>query len=85
LPVSGCGTNASVRVLSDLFPARVLATGRCEMMKANQEKKNLTGQDKSQDDLVDAGHQQTPEGLQRDRKPPLDKNVGRASSEKDTK
>ena len=54
-------------------------------MKASQEKKNLTdqgltGKDKSQDDLVDAGNQKTPEGLKRDRTPPLDKNVGRESS-----
>jgi hypothetical protein len=52
-------------------------------MKANQEKKHLTRQDKSQDDLVDSGNQQTPEGLKRDRTPPLDKNVGRGSSNKE--
>ena len=52
-------------------------------MKAEQEKKNLTGKDKSQGDLVDAGHQQTPDGLQRDRKPPLDKNVGRKPPDED--
>jgi hypothetical protein len=53
-------------------------------MKANQEKKALTGRDKSQDDLVDAGHQETPEGLQRERKPPLDKDRGRQSSTEGT-
>jgi hypothetical protein len=54
-------------------------------MKAEQEKKKLTGYDKSQGDLVDGGDQQTPEGLQRDRKPPLDKNVGRKSPDEDSK
>jgi hypothetical protein len=46
-------------------------------MKAHREKTDLTGKDKSQDDLVDGGEQQTPEGLKRERKGPLDKNVGR--------
>ena len=54
-------------------------------MKAEQEKKKLTGHDKSQGDLVDIGNQQTPEGLQRDRTPPLDKNVGRAPPEENSK
>ena len=47
------------------------------MAKANQEKTGLTGKDKSQDDLVDGGPQELPEGLKRERKGPLDKNVGR--------
>jgi hypothetical protein len=46
-------------------------------MKAHEEKKDLTGKDKSQGDLVDGGAQETPEGLKRDRKGPLDKDVGR--------
>jgi hypothetical protein len=46
-------------------------------MKAENEKKDLTGKDKSQDDLVDGGPQETPEGLKRERKGPLDKDVGR--------
>ena len=47
------------------------------MTKASEEKKDLTGKDKSQGDLVDGGAQETPEGLKRERKSPLDKNVGR--------
>jgi len=51
---------------------------RCiPMTKAHEEKSDLTGQDKSQDDLVDGGKQKTPEGLKREPKGPLDKNVGR--------
>jgi hypothetical protein len=44
---------------------------------AHEEKADLTGKDKSQDDLVDGGAQETPEGLKREGKGPLDKNVGR--------
>ena len=45
--------------------------------QAHEEKKELTGKDKSQDDLVDGGLQETPEGLKRERKGPVDKEVGR--------
>jgi hypothetical protein len=51
--------------------------GRGPKLKSHEEKKDLTGKDKSQDDLVDGGEQQMPEGLKRERKGPLDKNVGR--------
>jgi len=47
------------------------------MAKANEEKTDLKGQDKQQGDLVDGGAQEIPEGLTRERKGPLDKNVGR--------
>ena len=47
------------------------------MTKAHEEKKDLDGKDKSQGDLVDGGQQQTPEGLKRERKGPVDKDVGR--------
>jgi hypothetical protein len=48
------------------------------MTKAEQEKIGLKGEDKRQDDLQDApGNAYTPEGLQRPRKGPYDKNVGR--------
>ncbi len=36
-------------------------------MKAHEEKKDLTGKDRSHDDLVGGGEQQTPEGLKRER------------------
>ena len=40
----------------------------------------LRGPDKQQGDLVDQG-QEMPEGLKRPRKPPLDKDAGRAYEE----
>ena len=46
------------------------------MTKANQEPTGLTGKDKSQGDLQ-GGEKELPEGLKRERKGPLDKNVGR--------
>jgi hypothetical protein len=45
--------------------------------KAHEEKKGLEGHDKVQDDLTDGGTQEIPEGLKRERKGPLGKNVGR--------
>ena len=50
---------------------------RFDVSKANEEKKGLTGKDKSQGDLVNGGPTETPEGLKRERKGPLDKNEGR--------
>ena len=48
------------------------------MTKAEQEKIGLKGGDKRQGDLQDGpGDSHTPEGLQRPRKGPYDKNVGR--------
>jgi hypothetical protein len=49
------------------------------MTKAEQEKSGLQGGDKRQGDLQNPAHKpiETPEGLQRERKRPLDKNVGR--------
>ena len=49
------------------------------MTKAEQEKTGLQGSDKQQGDLQNPAHQsiETPEGLQRERKGPLDKNAGR--------
>jgi hypothetical protein len=47
------------------------------MTKAHEEKKDLDGKDKSQGDLVDGGELKTLEGLRRERKGPLDKDVGR--------
>ena len=48
------------------------------MTKAEQEKTRLKGGDKTQGNLQDApGDDHTPEGLERERKGPLDKNVGR--------
>lgn len=48
------------------------------MTKAHEEKKDLDGKDKSQGgDLVDGGMQKTPEGLKRERKGPIDNEVGR--------
>jgi hypothetical protein len=49
------------------------------MIKAEQEKTGLKGGDKQQGDLRNPAHQpiDTPEGLERERKGPLDKNVGR--------
>jgi hypothetical protein len=47
------------------------------MVKAHQEKTGLAGQDKSQGNLRDGGPPETPEGLKRERKGPLDKNEGR--------
>ncbi|WP_157100111.1 hypothetical protein [Rhodoplanes sp. Z2-YC6860] len=41
-----------------------------------EEKKGLTGQDKSQDDLR-GGENELPEGLKRERKGPIDKDKGR--------
>jgi hypothetical protein len=46
------------------------------MPKAEQEKTGLEGKDKSQGDLR-GGEQELPEGLQRERKGPLDKHRGR--------
>jgi hypothetical protein len=40
LPVSGCGANASVRVLSNLFPARAPANTRPDQYQARR--KSLT-------------------------------------------
>jgi hypothetical protein len=40
------------------------------------EEKEGRAPDKSQGDLIDGGKQESPEGLKRDRKGPLDKNVG---------
>jgi len=54
------------------------------MTKANQEKTGLTGQDKSQGDLVDGGPQETPEGLKRERKGPLSKTNGRKDNGQQT-
>jgi hypothetical protein len=45
--------------------------------KAHEEKQGLQGHDKAQGDLTDVGAQDTPEGLKRERKGPLDKNTGR--------
>jgi hypothetical protein len=50
---------------------------RSTMTKAHEEKKDLDGKDKSQGDLVDGGELRTPEGLKRERKGPVDKDVGR--------
>jgi hypothetical protein len=47
------------------------------MTKAHEEKKDLDGKDKSQGDLVDGGELKTPEGLKRERKGPVDKDVRR--------
>ena len=47
------------------------------MTKAHEERKDLDGKDKSQGDLVDGGELKPPEGLRRERKGPLDKDVGR--------
>ena len=47
------------------------------MTQAHDEKKDLDGKDKSQGDLVDGGLQKTPEGLKRERKGPIDNEVGR--------
>jgi hypothetical protein len=48
------------------------------MIKAEQEKTGLTGLDKRQDDLRSASDDDhRPEGLERERKGPFDKNVGR--------
>ena len=41
------------------------------------EKPGLAGDDKSQGNLTDGGPQQTPEGLKRQSKGPLDKDTGR--------
>jgi hypothetical protein len=45
--------------------------------KAEQEKTGLKGRDKQQDDLQNAPDNELPEGLQRARKGPYDKYVGR--------
>lgn len=49
------------------------------MIKAEHEKTGLSGGDKQQDDLRDAAQPShaMPEGLERERKGPLDKNKGR--------
>jgi hypothetical protein len=47
------------------------------MTKAEQEKTGLTGGDKQQGDLQNAPDNELPEGLQRERKGPYDKRVGR--------
>jgi hypothetical protein len=47
------------------------------MTKAEQEKTGLKGGDKQQGDLQNAPDNELPEGLQRERKGPYDKNVGR--------
>ena len=48
------------------------------MAKAEQEKTGLKGDDKRQDALQDApGDDHTPQGLKRERKGPLDKDLGR--------
>jgi hypothetical protein len=48
------------------------------MTKAEQEKTGLKGGDKQQGDLQNPAQPiDAPEGLQRERKGPLDKNVGR--------
>jgi hypothetical protein len=67
--------HAQQHVVATLEPVTSTIPGR--EMKAHEEKKDLTGKDKSQGDLVDGGAQETPEGLKRDRKGPLDKDVGR--------
>ena len=50
------------------------------MTKANEEKTGLTGSDKSQGDLQDSGGIKKPEGLERERKGPLNKDHGRNTS-----
>jgi hypothetical protein len=45
--------------------------------KAEQEKTGLKGGDKQQGDLQNAPDNELPEGLQRERKGPYDKDVGR--------
>jgi hypothetical protein len=62
---------------SGLHDGRPSAGERGSMTKAHEEKKDLDGKDKSQGDLVDCGEQQTPEGLKRERKGPVDKDIGR--------
>ena len=47
------------------------------MTKAEQEKTGLKGRDKQQGDLQNAPDNELPEGLQRERKGPYDKHVGR--------
>ena len=47
------------------------------MTKAEQEKTGLKGSDKQQGDLQNAPDNELPECLQRERKGPYDKNVGR--------
>jgi hypothetical protein len=47
------------------------------MTKAEQEKTGLTGGDKEQGDLHNTPDNELPEGLQRERKGPYDKHVGR--------
>ena len=47
------------------------------MTKAEQEKTGLKGGDKQQGDLQNAPDNELPEGLQRERKGPYDKRVGR--------
>jgi hypothetical protein len=47
------------------------------MKKAKWEKIGLAGDDKQQDDLENGTHNELPEGLQRERKGPYDKNTGR--------
>ena len=47
------------------------------MTKAEQEKMGLKGTDKQQGDLQNTPGGELPEGLQRERKGPYDKNLGR--------
>ena len=47
------------------------------MTKAEQEKTGLKGGDKQQGNLQNVSDNELPEGLQRERKGPYDKNVGR--------
>ena len=54
------------------------------MTKANEEKTGFTGQDKSQGNLR-GGPTETPEGLKRERKGPLDRKEGRREGSQQTK
>jgi hypothetical protein len=51
------------------------------MTKAEQEKTGLKGDDKSQSNLQNAPDTELPEGLQRERKGPLDENLGRGEKD----
>ena len=51
------------------------------MTKAEQEKTGLTGGDKQQGDLQNAPDNELPEGLQRERKGPYNKHVGREAAQ----
>jgi hypothetical protein len=75
--------HVQMRVLqSGLHDGRPSVGERGSMTKAHDEKKDLDGKNKSQGDLVDGGEQQTPEGLKRERKGPIDWDVGRQSAVK---